>query len=506
MAKVKTALDDDRYYQFCSEYQDELKLFTERMLEADKERALTWQQEKVIDAITPQSAMVSVSSGHGTGKSDVTAIIALHFCICYPESLVMLTANNIDQVLNVIFAYLKKHWRNLCRLEPWLEQYFIITDKFFYAKGFKREWQIYGKTASPGKEEGLAGNHNENYLIIADEASALEKKAYETLTGGLTSENNKLMLISQYTRPAGPFADSQTRLAKKTPDDPHGLFTAIQLNSELSPIVKAKWIRDRRIEYGGRDSPEYGIRVLGICPDNAAGFLISRTLAGSGFNNIIEHDDDWGYIGSVDVATDGYRDKSEVVIAKVSGRHHKRKVETVFRWTAPAGVDGEELAYQLETFAKDYPNITWCIDAGGYGASTCQKAEKLGLIVKRIYWGKKLHSDKLKKRYFNERAFAMVMLRDALMGKRILLLAQNRKDRDNTLDQMSKLPYEFNGDAQWQMVTKKIMTGKMGIKSPDIADSYAFLWLSDFIPVGDEYDMGGESDPFEDALQDVINA
>lgn len=649
MAKQKTALDDDRYYQFCAEYQDNLKLFAERLIEADHGHKLTWQQEKIIDAIEPQGAFVSVSSGHGcfglgteimlstgkvvpvedikpgdrlmgddggirnvlrlcrgseamyrftyedgtghtfneshiicltgikgdrltvtvrewlewgetkkrsyacrrrdpengffkrltisevnplgegdyygfeldgnnqflggdftvlhnTGKSDATGIIALHFVICHPESLVMLTANNIDQVLNVIFAYLKKHWRNLCKLEPWLEQYFIITDKFFYAKGFKREWQIFGKTASPGKEEGLAGLHNKNYLIICDEASALEKKAYTTIVGGLTEGNNKLLLISQYTRPSGAFADSQTIMAKQGPDDERGIFTAIQLNSELSPLVTTKWIRDRRVEYGGADDPEYGIRVLGICPDNVAGFLISRSLAASGYDNKIKHVDDWGYLGAVDVATSGLRDKTEVTIAKVSGRHSNRRVETVFRWTAPVGMTGTQVAYELEQLGMAYQNITWVIDAGGYGATTCEEAERIGLIVKRVYWGNQVHSEKLKKRFFNQRAYANVMVRDALTTKRLMLFSPTRKDRDTTLDQMSKLPYEFNGDQRWQMLSKKIMREKHGIKSPDIPDTYAFFWLAEPIPAGEDITGEEDEDPFENALGNALNA
>lgn len=499
--KNKTVLDDPRYAQFAATYQDDLELFADRLIAVDKGHKLTYQQRSIFKAVAPVGSFVSVSSGHGTGKSDATGIIALHFALVHPESLVMLTANNIDQVLNVIFAYLKKHWRNLCKLEPWIEQHFVITDKFFYAKGFKREWQIYGKTASPGKEEGLAGNHNDNYLIIADEASAMEQKAYSTIVGGLTQENNKLLLISQYTRPSGPFADSQTVNAKKDENDTKGIFTALQLNSENSPLVTRKWIRDRRNEYGGRDSPEYGIRVLGICPDNAEGFLIPRSLAGTGFDNeIVFGDQLWGYIGLVDVSTDGYRDKSEVTICKVVGDGEDRLVETVMRWTAPLGMDGIMLASELESLGRGYQNITWGIDAGGYGAATCQEAERKGLNVFRINWGNKPHSPARKKRYFNLRAFASCMVKDALWAKRIKLIANTRKERDITLDQFSKLPYKFNEHSQWQMIGKQEMKAKMNIKSPDIFDTYAFAFLVQYIPAGEEVATDSDPDSWADEL------
>lgn len=229
-------------------------------------------------------------------------------------------------------------------------------------------------------------------------------------------------------------------------------------------------------------------------------------MAASGFDNEIAHTDDWGYLGTVDVATSGLRDKSEVIISKVSGRHNNRKVEAVFRWTAPVGCTAKQLAHELKSFGYAYPNITWVIDAGGYGAATCEEAEAISLIVKRVNWGNPVHSDKLKKRYFNQRAYANLMVRDALVSKRIKLLAADRKDRDNTLDQFSKLPYEFNGDARWQMISKKVMREKHGIKSPDIPDAYAFNWLAEPIPCGNDVEGDYEEDEHESALGGALNA
>lgn len=502
MAKKKTSLNQDpRYLEYASSYRYEPELFLRDELGIEP----TWQQLEIVHALLPDSAKVSVSSGHGTGKGYIAAGIAIWFIVCHPSGLVMLTANNIDQVQKVIFKYIRMHWREFERRRSWVTNYFTLTATMLYESVYKDEWAVFAKTASKGNEEGLAGQHAEDYLIIVDEASGVGEKAFDTLWGVCTQSNNKMLLMSQYTRPSGHFADSQTHLAK-TEDNPKGLYTRIVLNSEEAPHVTIEAIESYIQRFGGRDSPEYGIRVLGVCPDNAEGFLIQRSWAAKGFDAEIIHEDDWGYIGCVDVATNGLRDKSEVTICKVSGLDDLRDVEVVFRWTAPPGVDGIQLARNLKQFGTSYSNITWAIDADGYGQSTCQESERLGLNIKPIHWGKPVHSDSKKEQYFNQRSYAAVMVRDALLDGRLKLIANSIKDRNKTLDQFSKIPYGFtDGVARWKLWSKAKMKEE-GIKSPDIFDTHCFPWLCDYIPASESVIEEDDDavDEWDEMLKDVV--
>jgi hypothetical protein len=97
---------------------------------------------------------------------------------------------------------------------------------------------------------------------------------------------------------------------------------------------------------------------------------------------------------------------------------------------------------------KMYPNITWAIDSDGYGKATCQEAERLGLTVARINWGKPVHSKEKQDQYSNKRSYSAVMVRDALRDGRLKLKANSVKDRNTTLDQFSKIPYGFTDGAR----------------------------------------------------------
>ncbi|MDW4789171.1 terminase, partial [Escherichia coli] len=76
-----------------------------------------------------------------------------------------------------------------------------------------------------------------------DEASGISDKAIGVMTGALTEEDNRMLMLSQPTRPSGYFYDSHHSRAK-TPDNPKGIWTAIVLNSEESPFVTPQFIKE----------------------------------------------------------------------------------------------------------------------------------------------------------------------------------------------------------------------------------------------------------------------
>lgn len=468
---------DPRYLDFAASYRSRPLAFIKDIIGVD----LDFQQTAVVNAIAPQGAWVSVGSGHGTGKSFLVGCLCLQFMICHPDSMIMITANSLDQVLNGVFSYLKVHWTAICTRHPWLEPYFKLTTKNFYARGYKGRWHIFGKTCQRGKEEGLAGNHRRDYLVVVDEASGVSDKVFNVLGGALTEDNNKILLISQFTRPTGHFAESQTTLADA------GNYTALTLNSELSVHVNMKFIRNKRIEYGGRDSAEYGIRVLGICPDDVSGFLISRADVTKGFNTKIDFDDDedWGYIATADVGGGVGRDSSVLKISKVSGQDSERKVQVVKLIVAPNDMDGVMFARFIAMEINGYNNITVAVDADGYGLTTCQELSRQGIECIRIRWGKRPHSNAQYDRFPFQKDYACVMLRDALKEGRVGLIRGETKTVESELvKQFTKIPYEFDEQGKWKIFSKKRLASE-GIKSPDIFDTHAFSWLCDYIPANE---------------------
>lgn len=470
MPKIKTALSDPRYIELLKRFQNDWIGFA--AIIANKKP--TWQQRLIIEAIQRKGARVSVSSGHGTGKSDMTSIMILAFIILNPESRVVVVANNAAQVRNVIWKYIKINFKTICRSIPWLEGYFELNEREFYAVGYKGIWSCIAKSARAGNEEALAGEHCHTYLVVVDEASGLPDKALQVLSSALTEEHNNMCLLSQPTRTSGFFYDTHHRLAK-TLDTPDGIWTPITLNSEESPLVTPEFIGEKLLSYGGEDSPEYQIKVLGRFPDNMDGYLLSRIDCERASRCQPELTiGSWGWVAACDVGNG--RDKSVINICKVSlDSPETRIVITHQIIEMRPDVDPIDFAMEIQKAVEPYlnQNISILIDGDGVGFSTVKTAKNLGLDIHEIRWGKPVFNSDAKSRFINKRAYSHIMMRNAIKTGRMKI-----DSTEMTKDQISKLPVFLNESGQWVVTTKKEMREKHNIKSPDRSDTYCFMFLA----------------------------
>ncbi len=270
--KTPNILQDKRYEKFVERYYDNLLLYVMENCQFTP----TWQQVEFLDACSRPGARVAVSSGHGTGKSAVLAWILDWNMRVFPFSNAILTATNIEQARSVVWKYLDGVIETMERLYPWQKNCFIKETRRYYAAGYKDSWYVLPKTASKANPENLAGQHNDNLMIVVDEASGVPDAIHEVLRGALTGRRNRYIMTSQPTRPSGYFWEAMNQLNK---GQKNGIYDALYMNSEESPIVSREFIKNALIEYGGHSSPEYQIRVLGTFPDNMSGFLIPRHWA-----------------------------------------------------------------------------------------------------------------------------------------------------------------------------------------------------------------------------------
>lgn len=477
MARIKTITRDPRYRDLVARYRyDWIRASVELF---GKEP--TWQQCQILEAIQETGARVSVSSGHGTGKSDMTSIKILIYMLCFPGARVVVVANKIAQVHQVVWKYLKINYREMCRRHPWIEQYFVLTDTMFYEKSNKGVWFVSPKGCRIGNEESLAGEHAPHMFYIVDEASGVSDKAFGVMTGALTQTDNRFLLLSQPTRNSGYFYDTHHKLKKRGPDDKLG-YTAIKLNSEESPLVTLAFILTKLREYGGsRDAPEYLIKVRGEFPKEVAGNLLSRDQCERATKAAPKLDPQWGWVLTVDVGNG--RDSSVANLARVSGDRYERRVipHSIREW--PGTIDPVNFGRLLvaEYPREKYPNLTVAIDGDGVGADTATMAEEGGMNVVRIRWGTPCFSKEDKGRFLNKRAFANIMARDAVVSGRLRL-----DSNEKTLDQAARIPCRLNEQGQWCMMPKEKMKADLGLPSPDRWDTYCFHFITDYIPAAVE--------------------
>ncbi|MDB1124675.1 terminase [Vibrio algarum] len=461
---------DSRYLQLLKDFQADWLGFAVAVVR----KPPTHQQRRIIKSLQKLGARVTVSSGHGTGKSDMISILILAFIILNPESRVVIVANNAAQVRNVIWKYLKINFKAICRSLPWIQDYFALNEREFYAVGHKGVWSCIAKSAKAGNEESLAGEHCHTYLVVVDEASGLSDKALQVLSAALTEKHNNMCLLSQPTRNSGFFYDTHHRLAK-TPDNPNGIWDAITLNSEESPLVTPEFIGEKLISYSGEDSAEYQIKVLGRFPDNAGGYLISRAECERSTMLNISLGEEWGWVAACDVGNG--RDKSVITICKVScDKPEDRKVKSHSILEMSSEIDPIDFAYEIQKAIEPYipENISVLIDGDGVGFSTVKVARELGINVQEVRWGKPLFSSNQKSRFINKRAYSHIMMRNAFKTGRIQI-----DNSEKTKEQISRLPAHLNETGQWVITSKKEMRDRLNIKSPDRSDTYCFMFLAD---------------------------
>lgn len=146
---------------------------------------------------------------------------------------------------------------------------------------------------------------------------------------------------------------------------------------------------------------------------------------------------------------------SVIGVFQVSGEGRMRTVKAHVVKEYEAAIAPSRFAksiYELTTGGK-YPDCIIAIDGDGVGATTADVlAEKYGLSVERIHWGRTVPNAVDKERYLNQRAYANVAAKRSLEDGR-LQLCHNPK----AIEQASHVHYGINDDGQLFITPKKDM-------------------------------------------------
>ena len=479
--KAIALLDDPRWWDFIERYAYDIGRFAVEVCGMNDVKeggnpAPTWQQFDLFELIQNNGCRVSVSSGHSTGKTRSAGIVGLWHLCCYANSIMMFTAPQITQLRNQVWKEITICY-NLMMLGEfaWLAEHIVIKAESVCIKGYEKTWHIIAKTAPKGAPENLAGLHGDWLFIWADEASGVPDANFGVLGGALSDSRNRMVLTSQPTRNNGFFYDTHHKLSKHQ----GGVWDSLVFNSEESPIASKEFLAEKLIQYGGRDDPEYQIKVLGRFPDRTDIYLNSESQLDPCFERkVIADNQQYGYLICVDVGAGEYRDYSAILVLKACGYgdygDDARRVELV---DVPMFSNSRDLQFLggkvLDVFTQ-YENATVLIDRGGMGVAVCQQLENTGVPVTRVNWGEPCFNNELRKRFFNQRAQALVMLSRAIKEGRMGFLDCRYKTQ--LLQQGSRIPYTFDEKARYKIMDKQTML-KDGIRSPDMWDALSFAFL-----------------------------
>ena len=413
---------------------------------------------------------------HNTGKTASAGIVALWHLLFFEESLMMFTAPQIGQLKKQVW---KEISINLSRLKngplAWLADYVGYQSELVYIKGYKEKWYVFAKTAAKHQPTTIAGNHGDNYAVWVDEASGVDDAILDVAFGALTHEDNRAIMTSQPTRNAGMFYETHHKLSHRA----GGVWIALTFNGEESPLVSKQSLEEQQQKYGSRDDPQYQIRVLGQFPDRADEFLITKRQADDMYVGAsIFEDHVFGYVITVDVGGGVGRDDSVIAVSKVWGEaqwgDRARRVEVVDIPLCKNKDDVVELLAKINECILKYPNATLVVDDNGAGKGLGQLLKKHGIWYMPVYWGGACFNNDNRKEYVNKRALAYVCLKRAIESGRFKV--KTRKYKVKIQDQIIKIPYTFDEHSRYKILSKDEMK-RQGIKSPDLGDVFAFIFL-----------------------------
>ena len=215
---------------------------------------------------------LAISTGTGTGKTALDAVIVLWFMSTRPFPKVPCTAPSQAQLYGALWAEIGK-WRRQSQL---LVDMFKWTKTQIYHRKYQEDWFAVARTSrlQAGKEtvESLQGLHAEHILMLCDEASGIPDQVFNAVDGAITTPGAFVLLTSNPTRRSGYFY--RTITDKRLQVEGGGSFKVMFVNAEDAKYCDPIHIK-RTLERYGRDSNFYKVKVLGKPPDTEESQLIT---------------------------------------------------------------------------------------------------------------------------------------------------------------------------------------------------------------------------------------
>lgn len=398
---------------------------------------------------TGDPIQISVSSGHGVGKTALIAWIILWFMSTRVTPQSVVTANTKEQLTN-------KTWRELAKWHKYAinGHWFTWTATKFYKKSDPETWFASAVPWSKERSEAFAGTHEKHVLMIFDEASAIDDVIWEVTEGAMTTRGAIWITFGNPTRNTGRFRETFAggRFARRWRWKRVDSRTAKKANQ--SKIQQ--WIDDY-----GEDSDFVRVRVKGEPPRQSSAQLISSEMVDKAMSRGVHPKDVYQFpiVMGVDVARFG---SDQTVFIKRQGlRTWGRKPYREIDLMRCASLIAHELTNPDETERVEYVMI----DATGLGAGVVDRLRQLGFgpQVIEVGFGTRANDDK---RYTNKRTEIWCRMRDWIKDGGALDFNEEFKA------ELIGPEYSFDSRERLVLESKDDMKER-GLESPDSADALA---------------------------------
>ncbi|MCB0257160.1 MAG: terminase [Anaerolineae bacterium] len=416
----------------------------------------------------------STASGHGIGKSTITAWIIDWIMSTRPFAKGVVTANTSSQLETKTWAELAK-WTKKSVTGHWFD---VATGKGsmkMVHKGYPEAWRCDAQTCREENSEAFAGLHaaNSTPFYIFDEASAVPDKIWEVAEGGLTDGEPMFFAFGNPTRNTGMFSRTFGALRHR--------WNTRQIDSRDVAITNKTQIAEWEHDYGD-DSDFFRVRVKGQFPRSSSTQFIPTDIVSQARERdpfILPSDP---LVIGVDVARFG---DDESVICFRRGRDARSIPVQRFRQ-----IDTMELAARVAQAIEQHSPDAVFVDQTGVGGGVVDRLRQLG--HGRVVEGIDFSARSIDPKYANQRAYMWGMLRDWLQ-EGAAIMNSNQLESD-----LIGPEYSFTPKNQILLERKEDMK-RRGLASPDEGDALALTFAR---PIGPRKHS---SDPLQSQKQQVYD-
>ena len=422
-------------------------------------------QEDVLRAYQNEERRISIRACHGPGKTFIVSIMVCHQSITrFPQHCVA-TAPTRRQLEKALLKEVKLRFETLPEL---LRQFYKVRSSDILFTPAPEDSFFAASTARPENPEALQGIHCDAgwVLLIADEASGVHEKIFESARGSMSGKRATTVLLSNPTRTSGLFFDSHhsQKIRWKT----------FHIGAHNSERVDPDFIEDIKLSYG-EQSDVYRVRVLGEFPRTDTNTVIPYELADSAVGRDIELDPKRSYIWGLHVARYG---NNATALVKRS----ELDVVEVIQWhTIDVREIVEYITEEWNNTSLDYRPANIVVGAAGFGAQVAQKLREMGIPARTLNVDELTSLDS---RYKDKRTQLWLAGRDWFYQRDKVLPTCDDECHDNPfcvhkqlVAQLSLVQYTFGGDGKMQVETLSQIE-KRGVTSPDTAEAFV-LSLAD---------------------------
>lgn len=414
-----------------------------------------------IQAVAP--IRMCVASGHGIGKTALTAWIMLFLMSTRPLCRGVVTANTGNQLSGKTWSELSR-WASRCVNSHWFEVRTGLGSLRIGHKDHPSTWFVEGVTCREENSESFAGLHSAQStpFYIFDEASAIPEKIWEVASGGLTDGEPMFFAFGNPTRNTGSFRECFGRAAHR--------WDTRQIDSRDVELTN-KTLLDEWVDDHGEDSDFVRVRVRGVFPK--AGdlqFIPSDAVTAAMRRDGTQLPGEPLLLG-IDLARGG---SDKTVLMFRSGRCAKPGTVPI---PDPIILSGEESRDSMKVVSliaqamDDHrPDATFLDATGGsVGGPMADRLKQLGYNVTHIGFSEACPDPKWK--CANMRSYMWTRMRQWLVEQP----GGSLWDNPDLEAELTSPEFSHNSRDELLLESKEHMK-KRGLASPDLADALALTF------------------------------